>query len=87
MVSRLIPVLASLVLAACGSVPVHERHDLSTMRPDCTNAGLQIKWIEAQLRQGKFDPKNSEYERKYVAQAQELIWTIRTTCMRNAPLR
>lgn len=55
------------------------RDDISTMRPDCTNARIQIQWLEAQIANG-FDPNRSEYERRYVAQAKDLIWEIRENC-------
>lgn len=63
-----------------------ERDDLSTMRPDCTNASIQVRWLEQQLAVGGYDPNRSEYERRYVANAKNLIWTIRSSCLKPVPV-
>jgi hypothetical protein len=73
-----------LLLGACSSVPEAgvNRDDISMLKPDCSNPGIQIRWLEAQLAQGGYDANRSEYERRYVSQAKELIWTIKSTCLR-----
>lgn len=86
MVSRWL-ILLALATTGCASQQVAqvERDDLSTMRPDCTNAAIQVRWLEAQLAAGRYNPDRSDYERRYVANAKNLIWTIRSTCLRPVP--
>jgi hypothetical protein len=75
-----------LVLCAVAGCAAHlpkpvERHDLTGMRPDCANARIQVQWLERQIEQNQLNAERSEYERRYIAQAKELIWTMRSTCM------
>ncbi len=76
-------ILGCVALSGCATVPppMVERDDLSTMRPDCTNAAVQVRWLEHQLAAGGYDPERSDYERRYVANAKNLIWTIKSTCV------
>ena len=75
-----IALLTACVLATGCATGVVGREDLARMQPDCTNAGLQIKWLEHQIEHGGFDANRSDYEMRYLAQANELLWTVRSTC-------
>lgn len=78
----------ALLTTGCATQQVAqlERDDLSTMRPDCHNAEIQLRWLEQQLKAGRYDPSRSDYERRYVANAKNLIWTLRSTCLRPVPV-
>jgi hypothetical protein len=67
-------------LAGCASTPAFQ-YDISRMQPDCANARLQINWLEYQIKNSGLDPTRSEPERKFISQAKELVWTIRSTCV------
>ena len=58
-----------------------EGDDLSGMKADCQNARFQIDYLEAQLAANKFNPDRSEFERRFVANAKNLIWELRSQCL------
>ena len=78
MVPRLI-VCAVIVLAGCATQQP-EYDDLSNMRVDCANARFQLKYLEGMLSINRFDPDRGEYDRRIVANANRLIWEIRSQC-------
>lgn len=74
----------ALLASACATRPDVTPYDrIRDMRPDCTNAQAQIQWLNTQLEMSGYDPERSEYERRYVATAKELIWTLRSQCWRS----
>ena len=73
-----------MALTGCYSPRRHQLaayDDLSTMLPDCTNARIQIRHLEAQLKHGGYNPERSDRERRYVQQAKDMIWTLRSQCL------
>jgi hypothetical protein len=79
MVPRLIITGVVVLLVGCATGP--QVDDLSTMKPDCTNAAFQVKSLERELAYRKYDPNGSDFERRYINNAKNIIWTLRSTCL------
>ena len=75
-------VSAVLALTACASgtqKPI-ALIEIERMQPDCSNADIQIRYLNQQLELGNFNQLRSEYDRRYVAKAKEMIWELRSSC-------
>lgn len=91
--SRLIITALALLLAGCGT-HYNERSisldEMRSMRPDCTNSDIQIRWLTRQLELGGYNverEERTEAEYQYIAQAKEKIWTLRSSCFKSLQSR
>jgi hypothetical protein len=74
-----------VLLSGCATQHRYEYDNLLRMQPDCANQEAQIRFLERQskLREGAFTGQPAgmpDYERAYVAQAKQIIWTLRSRC-------
>lgn len=81
----IIATVAATALAGCstGTERSVSLQELRQMRPDCSNSDLQIRYFTQQLEMNGYNQERSEYERQYVALAKEMIWTLRSSCVKN----
>ena len=85
MKSTIIALLLAGCLAGCASdrPVVTPMTQMPRVRMDCTNADIQINWLNNNLQNSGYDPNRSDAERQYVAQAKEMIWNLRSQCLRS----
>jgi hypothetical protein len=79
-------IMMSAALAGCATKSTEKSvslQELQQMRPDCSNADLQIRYFTQQLEINGYNQERSAYERQYVALAKEMIWILRSTCVKN----
>lgn len=80
MVPQVLSMVVAVALTACATDPA-DRFTFASMQPDCANSTTQANWIQAQLKNGGYDPRRSEWEQAEVAQAKNLLWYLRSQCL------
>lgn len=82
--------LSGLVGCATNEVRTSNRltlDELNRMYVDCSNAELQIAYLNRQLN-GRTEadystPEKRAYEQRYTAQAKSIIWQLRSQCTKS----
>jgi len=73
--------------SGCASHPTKLSYDdIRDVRPNCMAARSQIEYLNSQIRayQDAHQGIETEEDRKYIAKAKNVIWSLRSTCPANS---
>jgi hypothetical protein len=85
MKSTIFVVFLSLTGCASQSIIPGSYDDIRNATANCVNARSQIEYMTTQIRlyQDAHKQTQTDEDRKYIAKAKNIIWSLRSTCPEN----
>jgi glutaredoxin len=80
--------IISILATGCASHPTKMPYDdIQYVRPNCVTAKLQIEYLNSQIisyQDAHRGADQTEEDRKYIAKAKNIIWSLRSSCPANS---